>query len=85
LETKEFYIKDSLINMLKTLDSQIAFVAQLAGDVSALKVVVSQMSPEVGKALAEQIKAQSDKFGKVVESQKMILEALRQGISKIPN
>jgi hypothetical protein len=86
MENKGFYIRDSLLNMLKILDGQVVFVAQLSAEVSALKAVVAlAFRPEIAQALDDEIKARSDIFLKGVESQKLMLEALRQGISKIPN
>jgi hypothetical protein len=78
-------MKQALINILMALDGQSVLGAQLAADVSALKTVVSQLSPEVAEALAERIRVESDRFQKLVESQRLLLEALKKGISEIPN
>jgi hypothetical protein len=78
-------MKDILINMLTTLDSQIVFVAQVSADVCALKSVVSALGPACQKALEEQTAVERRKFQKVVESQQKLLEALKQRISRIPN
>jgi hypothetical protein len=85
MSNKSTGLRDCLINMLTTLDSQTILLAQVAADVAALKNVVSQLAPEVGAALSQEAKLASDKFQAVVASKRMLLEALKKGISEIPN
>jgi hypothetical protein len=78
-------MKDALNNILKVLMQNGAFLAQISADVSALKTVVSALGPEVRAALDEQVEAQRRKVEPIVQEQMMLLEVLRQGISRIPN
>jgi len=86
MEDKGFYIRDSLLSLATTLDGQTVMLARIAADVEALKAVLTlAFGPEVATALADEIKARSGRYQQVVESQKLMLEALKKGISKIPN
>ena len=78
-------MKDALTNMLKVLIQNGVFLGQISADVSALKAVVSALGPEVRAALDEQIEAQRRTIQPIVEQQTMLLEALRLGVSQIPN
>jgi hypothetical protein len=71
--------------MLTNLISQHAFLAQVAADVSALKTVVSALGPEASAVLEQQVAVERDKYQHIVEDQRLMLEALRLGISQIPN
>jgi hypothetical protein len=78
-------MKDALTIMLTNLISQHAFLAQVAADVSALKTVVSALGPEASAVLEHQVAVERDKYQHIVEDQRLMLEALRLGISQIPN
>ncbi len=78
-------MKDALTNMLKVIMQNGVFLAQISADVAALKTVVSSLDPKIREALDAEVAARNDMLRPHVEEQRLMLEALRQGISQIPN
>ena len=78
-------MKEVLLNILKSIDDQNAFIARLAADVSAMKTVVSALDPRIAQALEAQVSVERDRFQKVFESHRQESEKLWQLVSQLPS
>jgi hypothetical protein len=77
-------MKQVLLNMLQTLETQTTFLALIAADVAALKIVLCSLDGRAVKRLEEQTALVTDKFRAVAESQRQEIEKLRQLVSLLP-
>lgn len=82
---KPDFQKEAIINMLNLLGQTSGFVSELSADIAALKTVVSAFGPDAKKLLDEQLVLERNRIQPHVEKQKMLLEALRVGISQMPS
>ena len=78
-------MKQALINMLHVLETQTTFIAQLAGDVAALKTVVCSLDAQTAKQFEEQAGLFHRRLYEVVEAQRQEIESLKKLISQLPN
>jgi hypothetical protein len=72
----------AVFSALKAVSESQKMWTQLAAEVAALKIVVSQISPETRKSLEEQLAIANDKFREVSDSQRTIAELMRSGVPK---
>ena len=70
--------------MLQTLETQTTFLALIAVDVAALKIVLCSLDGRAAKLVEKQVAITSDKFRSVAESQRREIEKLRQLVSLLP-
>ncbi|HWY58606.1 MAG TPA: hypothetical protein VNZ03_29345 [Terriglobales bacterium] len=78
-------MKQVLDAILKLLLQNGTLLGELSADVYALKTVVAAFGPEAQKALDQQVAAERSKIQQPIQELRMLLEALRAGVSGIPN
>ena len=70
--------------MLQALETQTSFVAQMAADVAALKIVLCSLDGRAQGRLEQQVAITSGKFQSIVEANHRDIETLRQLIFQLP-
>lgn len=77
-------MKQVLLNMLQTLETQTTFIAQIAADVAALKMAFCLLDAQAQPILEQQLALTSDKFRPIAEAHRREIEMLRQLVSQLP-
>ena len=78
-------MKEALKSILKLLRSNGDFLMQVSADVSALKIVVSSLGPEVQNALAKHIETERHTLAQQTAEYRKLLESLKATVYQIPN
>jgi len=78
-------MKDALKNMLTLMSQNNVFLCQVSADVSALRIFVSQLSPEVNAFLEKQMALERDKIQQQIENFQKEIVLLQIKISNLMN
>ena len=77
-------MKQILINILQTLETQTNFLGQLAADVAALKMALFELDARAQSLFEKQAAITHGRIQQELDSRRQAFEMLRQLISRLP-
>jgi len=77
-------MKQALMGLFQALETQTTFVAQIAADVAALKLVLFSLDGRARPLFEQQVALTSGTFQAVLEAHRREIETLRQIVSRLP-